>query len=310
MGLYLKRFVFASLLYLGLGVIFGVLNGVTDIGYAGYYAHSHFNLLGFMSMMIFGIAYFILPRFNGADLRFPSWIPVHFWVGNISLIGMVCFRGLQVSTGEDIFNVLFILFASLQAITIFMFIINVWVTLAAKPKENAEEPEVQPEAAPEPDQQPATSVFVTPDSKVGELVDACPSLMEILVGSGLKSLAMPGHIDKVRTIGVTVGMAATNHGIDLDDLIVKIETELKAQGFNTSAPSADPVVVKSVITSNAMIGDILKDYPEANKVFQKHFGDGCFDCPGQAYETVEMACGIHGIESKSFLMELNSAISS
>ena len=80
MSLYMKRFVLASLFYLGLAAIFGILNGMTNIGYFGAFAHTHFNLLGFMSMIVFGIGYFILPRFNGSDLRFENWVPIHFWL--------------------------------------------------------------------------------------------------------------------------------------------------------------------------------------------------------------------------------------
>ena len=98
MSRYMKRFVLASLVYLGVAAIFGILNGITDLGYFGTFAHTHFNLLGFMSMIVFGIGYFILPRFNGTELRFESWVPVHFWLANISLIGMVVFRGLSIDT--------------------------------------------------------------------------------------------------------------------------------------------------------------------------------------------------------------------
>jgi len=107
MTVYMKRFIYAALAYLALAAVFGILNGATDIGYPGSFAHTHFNLLGFMSMMVFGIGYFILPRFNGTDLRFPGWVAVHFWLGNISLIGMVVFRGLTIETGNDIFHTLF-----------------------------------------------------------------------------------------------------------------------------------------------------------------------------------------------------------
>ncbi len=119
----------ASLFYLGLAAVFGILNSFTDTGYIGTYALTHFNLLGFMSMMLFGIGYFLLPRLNRTVIRHPGWVPVHFWLANTSLIGMVLFRALQVSTGEGIYSLLFLLSALGQVVSIFIFISNIWATL-------------------------------------------------------------------------------------------------------------------------------------------------------------------------------------
>jgi|GEM_PF-5760347 len=139
----MKRFVFASLFYLALGTIFGILNGTVGLGYFGIFAHTHFNLLGFMAMIVFGIGYFILPRFNGTELRFNSWVAIHFWLANISLIGMVIFRGLAVDSGETSYNILFIIFASVQVISIFMFIINIWLTLTPQKQPVVQTPTVR-----------------------------------------------------------------------------------------------------------------------------------------------------------------------
>ena len=42
---YMKRFVYASLSYLGLAAVFGILDGTSNLGYFGSYAHTHFLLL-------------------------------------------------------------------------------------------------------------------------------------------------------------------------------------------------------------------------------------------------------------------------
>lgn len=323
MSLYMKNFVFASLFYLGLGVIFGILNGVTDIGYYGVFAHTHFNLLGFMSMMVFGIGYFILPRFNGVDLRFPSWVAIHFYVGNISLIGMVVFRGLEISTGETIHQVLFIIFATLQAISIFMFIINVWLTLTPKKKAVAQaQPQAHPVKAPNPitgrfsvdDDSTKPNMSVTPETKIADLVDRLPSIKQVLINGGLLSLQMPGHIDKVRQMGITIGMAAANHSLDIDSLILSIEKELQNNGFTTK-PNLDDYSASTsskneglVVDSDVLIGEVIEQYPTSRDVFEKYFGNGCFDCPGQAYESIDMACRMHGVDPDNFLAELKEKI--
>ena len=89
MDRYTKGFVVASLVYFFLAAVLGIWMGGTDAAGWVRFAHVHFNLLGFMSMMIYGVGYFILPRFNGRTLRWPSWVPIHFFLANIGLIGMV-----------------------------------------------------------------------------------------------------------------------------------------------------------------------------------------------------------------------------
>lgn len=146
----MKRFVLASVIYLALAAGLGVWNGVGDPVYWAVFAHTHFNLLGFMSMMVFAIGYFILPRFNGVELRFPAWVPVHFWLANISLMGMVIFRGLGAEHDVPVINILFVVSATVQVITVLMFVVNLWLTLStaggevAKPSAKSSPPKSNP----------------------------------------------------------------------------------------------------------------------------------------------------------------------
>jgi len=312
LGTYLKRFIFVSLIYLGLATIFGILNGITDLGYWGLFAHTHFNLLGFMSMMVFGIGYFILPRFNGADLRFGSWVPVHFWLGNLSLLGMILFRGLEVSTGETPYMVLFVVFASLQVLSIFMFVVNIWLTLASPKPAAAQAPATTPPKPKAVPKKPARRSLVTLESKIGELVDLVPSIKDVLIKAGLQSLSMPGHIEKVKAMGITVGMACTNHGLDVDEIVSQLEQELLQPGSGglTATSTSEPAATGTgaTISTGTLIGEVIASYPTSREVFRKHFGDGCFDCPGQSYESIDMACRMHGVDPDSFLREVNEAV--
>ncbi|HZW35484.1 MAG: cbb3-type cytochrome c oxidase subunit I [Deltaproteobacteria bacterium] len=52
-------------------------------------AHTHLNLTGFVIMIIFGIAYHILPRFAGKPLRSETWAAAHFWIATLATAGMV-----------------------------------------------------------------------------------------------------------------------------------------------------------------------------------------------------------------------------
>ena len=313
MTTYMKKFIYASLFYLAAATVLGALNGALSLGYWAQFSHTHFNLLGFMSMMVFGIGYFILPRFNGAELRWPGLVALHFWLGNISLLGMVIFRGLAVETGNDTYQGLFIASASIQAVSIFMFVVNMWVTLAAKNEQT--ETAAQPSAPaapsrPAPAPQPIKAIIISPDSRVSDLIDALPSTQRLLANAGLSALALPGHLDHVRARGVTLGIATRNHGLDLDELILQLESHFRENGFaiRNSISTPVPAGTNGHINGARLIGDVIKSYPAAKPLFQKYFGSGCFDCPGQAFESIEMACRMHGVESGQFLRELNEAV--
>lgn len=55
--------------------------------------HAHLNLLGWISMTIYGVAYHIIPRFSGRPLYSNRLAWLHFYLANIGLIGMVLFFG-------------------------------------------------------------------------------------------------------------------------------------------------------------------------------------------------------------------------
>ena len=142
MDRYTKGFVVASLVYFFLAAVLGIWMWGTDAAGWVRFAHVHFNLLGFMSMMIYGVGYFILPRFNGRTLRWPSWVPAHFYAANLGLIGMVATAPERPSAG-------FILFSLLSVVSAGMFAVNLGATMLLEPKATAEEEEEEPASAAE-----------------------------------------------------------------------------------------------------------------------------------------------------------------
>src|SRR3970040_2788217 len=128
MDRYTKAFVVASLGYFFLASLLGVWMGAGEAAGWVPFAHVHFNLLGFMSMMIYGVGYFILPRFNGRTLRWPSWVRLHFFAANAGLIGMVATAPERPST-------VFALFAGLSVVSVTMFVVNLGATMLLAPAE-------------------------------------------------------------------------------------------------------------------------------------------------------------------------------
>lgn len=85
MDWFVKAFVKASLAWLALGVTLGVCMAAHPVWTIYRPAHMHMNLLGFVTMMIYGVAYHVIPRFTGHALysrRLAGW---HWWVSNAGL---------------------------------------------------------------------------------------------------------------------------------------------------------------------------------------------------------------------------------
>jgi cbb3-type cytochrome oxidase subunit 1 len=129
MDKYAKAFVKASLIYLGIGAITGIIMILwPDIRFTVARVHTHINLLGFMAMMIYGVGYHILPRFMGRPVYSARLGNSQVWLANITLIGLSICWILEVSQG-GIWHSLAILFGIGQAVSIFLFIINLWMSM-------------------------------------------------------------------------------------------------------------------------------------------------------------------------------------
>jgi cbb3-type cytochrome oxidase subunit 1 len=129
MDKYAKAFVKTSLAYLAIGTILGVLVLVfPDYRFALTRVHVHILLLGFMAMMIYGVGYHMLPRFMGRPVYSAHMGNVQVWLANITLIGLSISWILEASQG-GIWHYLAIIFGIGQAVSIFLFIINLWMSM-------------------------------------------------------------------------------------------------------------------------------------------------------------------------------------
>ncbi len=129
MDKYAKAFIKSSLIYLSIGTILGILMVLSpDIRFILTRVHVHILLLGFVAMMIYGVGYHILPRFMGRPVYSHRLGNVQVWLANITLIGLSLSWVMETSQG-GIWNVLAILFAIGQGVSIFLFIINLWMSM-------------------------------------------------------------------------------------------------------------------------------------------------------------------------------------
>jgi cbb3-type cytochrome oxidase subunit 1 len=125
---YVKRFIRSSLVWLAAGVLIGIAMALVPVQALVFRpAHAHANMLGFVSMMIFGVAYHVLPRFSGYPLHDARLANVHLIVANGGLTLMVggwLSRGLLGAGG-----VLVPVGAVVSAAGAALFIYNIWRTL-------------------------------------------------------------------------------------------------------------------------------------------------------------------------------------
>jgi cytochrome c oxidase cbb3-type subunit 1 len=132
MDKYAKAFVKASMIYLGMGAITGI--GMVlwpDIRFAVTRVHTHINLLGFMAMMIYGVGYHILPRFMGRPVYSHRLGNLQAWLANITLTGLSISWILETLQGGR-WRSLAILFGIGQVFSIFLFIVNLWMSMVAQ----------------------------------------------------------------------------------------------------------------------------------------------------------------------------------
>jgi cbb3-type cytochrome oxidase subunit 1 len=128
MDSFVRRFIRSSLLWLGVGVAIGVAMAL-DPRYVGFRpAHMHANLLGFVSMMIFGVGYHVFPRFVGRPLYYRRMAEVHLWLANLGLAGMVGGFILRIYRWHP-GMLLLGAGAALSAAGALCFILNIWRTL-------------------------------------------------------------------------------------------------------------------------------------------------------------------------------------
>jgi cbb3-type cytochrome oxidase subunit 1 len=129
MDKYAKAFVKSSLIYLGIGVITGlIMVAHPDVRFTLTRVHTHINLLGFMAMMVYGVGYHILPRFMGRPVYSHRLGNAQVWLANITLIGLSISWILEAILG-GVWHTLAVLFGLGQGVSIFLFIVNLWKSM-------------------------------------------------------------------------------------------------------------------------------------------------------------------------------------
>ncbi|WP_409346651.1 cytochrome-c oxidase [Paenibacillus sp. MBLB4367] len=115
------RFLKMAVVYFTVGVIFGLVIGITqNFGFSS--VHAHINLLGWASMALAGIIYHLFPAAGNHALA-----KAHFWLHAIGVPIMIIGLFWAVSADEEKpIHVIFISTGALLAIIgVILFLINV-----------------------------------------------------------------------------------------------------------------------------------------------------------------------------------------
>lgn len=286
-------------MYLLAGVVLGAAISIApELSFRLRFVHIHLNLLGFMTMAIAGVAYHVLPRFSARKLPWPDGVKHHFILHNVGLIGMLSAYLAGGYGGASWLRALFILFAVMVSGGILIMIYNLYFVLV--------EPKV-------------LSVPITADMKVGEVLEAFPQAMPVFLESGFAALANPAARATFAKV-VTLGKACKMHGVDTAEFLEKLNAAVidKPQPAPAPAPAPPKPVAEEGKTiekgeycrPDIMLGSLIKVYPQTRAVFEKHYGEGCFSCPGHTVETVAQTAQMHNIDPDLILKEINSAIES
>lgn len=294
---YPKLFIKSGLLYLLVGVVLGAAISIApELSFRLRFVHIHLNLLGFMTMAIAGVAYHVLPRFSARKLPWPDGVKYHFILHNVGLIGMLLAHLAGGYEGESWLRALFILFAVMVSGGILIMIYNLYFVLV--------EPKV-------------LSLPITADKKVGEVLEAFPQAMPVFLESGFAALANPAARATFAKV-VTLKKACQMHSVDIAEFLEKLNAAVinepqpaPAPPKPTSEEGGGKTIEKGEYCQpDIVIGSLIKVYPQTKAIFEKHYGEGCFSCPGHTFETVAQTAQMHNIDPDLILKEINAAIRS
>ena len=130
MDWFVKAFLKASLGWLAAGVSLGLAMAMRPAWAVYRTAHLHMNLLGFVGMMIFGVAYHVIPRFTGHRLHSHRLAGVQWWLANI---GLALFVAGFVMLPHTMFGtparIVVAAGGLISAAAAYIFVYNIWRTI-------------------------------------------------------------------------------------------------------------------------------------------------------------------------------------
>ncbi len=123
-----KYFIRSSLAWFAAATTLGVAMAMRPTLAAYRTAHLHMALLGFVAMMIYGVAYHVIPRFSGNPLHSPRLASLHVPVANVGLALMAAGFAARIQ-GASAGGAMLAAGGTLSALGSYAFVYNVWRTI-------------------------------------------------------------------------------------------------------------------------------------------------------------------------------------
>jgi cbb3-type cytochrome oxidase subunit 1 len=127
---FIKAFIRASLLWFTLGITFGIAMAVHPAWIAFRPAHAHATVVGFLTMLVFGVGYQLLPRLFGHPLHSRRLAVAHLYCANAGLAAMVGGFVTQVYAAER-GQAILVAGGVTFAAGVLMWVYNLWRTFDA-----------------------------------------------------------------------------------------------------------------------------------------------------------------------------------
>jgi cytochrome c oxidase cbb3-type subunit 1 len=121
-----------SIVYLGVAAVLGIVMLYSSEAMSLKFVHSHLMLLGWVSMMIYGVGYHILPRFMGRPLYSQKLGDLQFWAANIGLAAMLVFYTLNVYQPSSGYVAVTVAAGILELGSVLLFFYNMLMTMVPK----------------------------------------------------------------------------------------------------------------------------------------------------------------------------------
>lgn len=128
MDWFVRAFLKSSVAWLAVGVTLGLAMALVPTLTVYRAAHLHVLLLGFVGMMIFGVAYHIVPRLAAHPLHSRRLAGVHWWIANAGLALLMAgfmLRAIAHAFATPVIGV----GAGLSALGAYLFAWGIWRTI-------------------------------------------------------------------------------------------------------------------------------------------------------------------------------------
>ncbi len=129
MDRFARWFVIMSIVYLGISSLLGIVMLSSRQALALKFVHSHLMLLGWVSMMIYGVGYHILPRFMGRPVYSQKLGDLQFWTANIGLVAMLVFYTVNLYRPSAAAVTVTVAAGVLELFSVLLFFYNMLKTL-------------------------------------------------------------------------------------------------------------------------------------------------------------------------------------